>query len=115
MQTELEQSDIQAIATAVMQMITPVLTGNPTDLRKEVMDVQEVAAYLRVESSWVYKQVQYKAIPHTKVGKYLRFRLKEVDRWLADQSVPAVSAAYPLMATARIGAARRHEGGRRTS
>jgi len=115
MRTELEPSDIQAIVAAVVQQITPVLAGGLAAPRKEVLDVQEMADYLGVEASWIYKQVQYKAIPHTKVGKYLRFRLKEMDKWLGELSVPAVSTTYPQLVTARAAATRRQEGMRKAA
>lgn len=108
-QTELEPEEIAAIATAVAHHLAPLLAVERGAPSKDVLDVPEAADYLRVEESWIYKQAQYKAIPYVKVGKYLRFRRKDLDRWLAEQSVPAVSTPYPKMETARSAAKRRLE------
>jgi excisionase family DNA binding protein len=55
----------------------------------ELLTVDEIAAALRVSPSWVYERVRKRGrdkIPHLKIGKYLRFRLKEVRTWV-DQRV----------------------------
>jgi excisionase family DNA binding protein len=55
----------------------------------ELLTVDEIAAALRVSPSWVYERVRKRGrdkIPHLKIGKYLRFRLKEVRTWV-DQGV----------------------------
>jgi len=49
--------------------------------------VKGLAEYIRVKPSWVYKGVSEGEIPHFKVGKYPRFRKREIDRWLATKAV----------------------------
>lgn len=44
--------------------------------------VSDVAEHLDVSESWVNKAVQYGRIPVHRVGRNLRFRLSEVDRWI---------------------------------
>lgn len=47
--------------------------------------VEDVAAYLRVPVSSVYKMTARTArtrIPHMKIGGRLRFRKADIDRWL---------------------------------
>lgn len=107
MRTVMEPEDIAAIATAVAAQLTPLVAVERGEPARDVMDVSEAAEYLRVEESWIYKQAQYKAIPYTKVGKYLRFRRKDLERWLTEQAVPAVTTPYPKMETARSAALRR--------
>ncbi len=53
-------------------------------MAQELLNVDDVAALLRVPPSWVYEHKH--SIPHVKLGKYLRFRLSEVEAWLADLS-----------------------------
>jgi excisionase family DNA binding protein len=51
----------------------------------ELLTVDEIAAALRVSPSWVYERVRKRGrdkMPHLKIGKYLRFRLKEVRIWV---------------------------------
>jgi excisionase family DNA binding protein len=51
----------------------------------ELLTVAEIAAALKVPVAWVYERTRRRGpeqMPHLKVGKYLRFRLQEVARWL---------------------------------
>ena len=47
---------------------------------KEIMTLEEVAAYLQVESDVVWKLLN--EIPHFKVGDELRFKKSSVDEWI---------------------------------
>jgi len=54
-----------------------------------VMTVEEVAEYLRIPRSSLYKLAQEGRIPCQKVGRHWRFRREAVDRWLeANMRVP---------------------------
>jgi len=58
-----------------------------------LMSVQEVALRYRVPITWVYAQVAAKAIPHAKIGKYVRFERDLLDRWFdAKRRGPKVPA-----------------------
>ena len=55
----------------------------------DVMTVEDVAAYLRIPKSSVYKLAQLAKIPSQKVGRHWRFRREALDRWLeANLGVP---------------------------
>ena len=54
---------------------------------QEVMNTKELAAYLGIAESTVYKKVEYRQIPFTKVGSLLRFPKWIIDRWLAEKAV----------------------------
>lgn len=45
----------------------------------------EVAAYLRCSTSTVRRMARRGQIPHYRFGKLVRFRLSEIERWLALQ------------------------------
>lgn len=47
-----------------------------------VMTIDELAEYLQVSKSSLYKLVQNGQIPGHKVGKHWRFRRLTIDRWL---------------------------------
>lgn len=51
-----------------------------------VMNVQEVATYLRIPKSSVYKLAQEGRIPCKKVGRHWRFHRQAIDGWLSNQS-----------------------------
>ena len=83
MKTEFEPEDIKAIAAAVAEMLKPYLLKNNRAVASDtVVDVEELAKYLKVDTSWVYKQVSLRNIPHFKLGKYPRFKKLEIDRWI---------------------------------
>ena len=92
MRTELEQQDIEAIAQRVAEIITPVLARASKGKGEDtILDVQGLADYLKVDSSWIYKQVQYGSLPHTKMGKYLRFSRVTIDKHLERSTIQATS------------------------
>jgi len=46
------------------------------------MTIDDLAAYLQVSKSSLYKLAQGGKIPGQKVGKHWRFRRDTIDRWL---------------------------------
>ena len=60
--------------------LSPVLAGT-----EALLTVPEVAGFLRVPPSWVYERTRRRGrdrLPHVKVGKYLRFRLRDLETYL---------------------------------
>ncbi len=51
----------------------------------DVMTLNEVAEYLRIPRSTVYKLVREGRIPGQKVGRQWRFRRAVVEQWLGDE------------------------------
>jgi len=93
---QIEESDIERIATRLFLMLQETSAPSKTEI-SPIMNVDELADLLRVEKTWVYKQVQFKSIPHFHAGKYPRFKRKEIDQWIHDQSMPSTSAPYPKL------------------
>jgi excisionase family DNA binding protein len=50
--------------------------------REQVMTIDELAAYLKVAKSTLYKLAQTGKVPGQKVGKHWRFRKESIDTWL---------------------------------
>ena len=48
----------------------------------DVLTIDELATYLKVSKSTLYKLVQEGKIPGQKVGKHWRFRRETIDAWL---------------------------------
>jgi excisionase family DNA binding protein len=48
----------------------------------EIMTLEDLANYLKIPKSTLYKLVQQGKIPSQKVGRHWRFRKETVDRWL---------------------------------
>lgn len=52
-------------------------------VQEKMMIAGEVAAYLRCSPSTVRRMVRRGQIPHYRFGRLVRFRLSEIERWLA--------------------------------
>ena len=51
----------------------------------DVMNVGEVAAYLRVSQATIYRLAQAGQMPCGKVGRAWRFRKEAIDRWISEK------------------------------
>lgn len=51
---------------------------------EQVFTVDELADYLKVSKSTLYKQLAFGKVPGQKIGKHWRFRKAAIDRWLAE-------------------------------
>jgi predicted DNA-binding transcriptional regulator AlpA len=57
-------------------------------MNQDLLTVPELAKSLKVKKSWVYsrsRETGPDAMPRIKVGKYLRFELDKVMKWLKTQ------------------------------
>jgi len=80
---EFDNHDIQRIAERVVELLKPLLKSSPQkDDREIILDVNGLASYLKVTKSWVYERTHLGEIPYYKVGKFPRFRKKDIDQWL---------------------------------
>ncbi len=78
----------RVVTRAVVQGIAPLLAR--VEEEDSVLTVEALAQYLRVDPGWVYKQVSLKTIPYFKNGKYVRFRKRDIDRWIETQTVKPI-------------------------
>jgi excisionase family DNA binding protein len=92
---QIDDTDIDRIASKVCAMLHGSVPAGKA--ASAIMDVEELAAMLKVNTSWVYKQIQFKSIPHFHAGKYPRFKRKEIDTWIQEQSMPSTCQPYPQM------------------
>jgi excisionase family DNA binding protein len=58
--------------------------GNPPSPTPEVMTIDDLAAYLQVSKSSLYKLVQDGRVPGQKVGRHWRFLRETINRWLEE-------------------------------
>ena len=56
-----------------------------------VLTIDELADYLRIPKSTLYKLAQEGRVPAQKVGRHWRFRKEAIDRWL--EQLPGESEA----------------------
>ena len=55
------------------------------DRRPTIMTLEEVAKYLRVHKSTVYRMAREGTIPSTKVANQWRFKKARIDQWLLER------------------------------
>jgi excisionase family DNA binding protein len=53
-----------------------------------LVDAAAVAEKLGVPKSWVLESARSGAIPHVRLGRYVRFDLDDVDEWLTRCKAP---------------------------
>jgi excisionase family DNA binding protein len=70
-----------------------------TPRNDELLTLEEAAALLKVPKSWIYERTRRGAIPHLKLGKYLRFPLADLLRWIHTQRGPAAREAVSATQT----------------
>jgi excisionase family DNA binding protein len=51
---------------------------------ERLVDAKAVAERLGVPKSWVLESARRDAIPTVRLGRYVRFDLDDVDRWVED-------------------------------
>lgn len=51
----------------------------------DVMTIEELATYLKLSKSTLYKLAQEGKVPGQKVGRHWRFHKAVIDRWLGDK------------------------------
>lgn len=49
------------------------------------LTLEQIAEYLQMSTSSIYKMVQKGKIPAYKVGRQWRFKKKEIDEWIKSQ------------------------------
>ena len=54
--------------------------------QKTVMNIKEVADYLGVHTSTIYKYAQKGKIPAFKIGSDWRFTKKHIDKWIEERT-----------------------------
>lgn len=50
-----------------------------------ILTTVEVAAYLRVHPSTIYKMLRAGKLPHFRVGQDYRFNRESIDRWMKER------------------------------
>jgi excisionase family DNA binding protein len=61
-----------------------------------VMTLEEVADYLRVHPSTIYRLLKKKQLPAFKVGSDWRFNLESIDKWRAEAEQGRSTSGYTV-------------------
>jgi excisionase family DNA binding protein len=63
------------------------LRSNRRIIKEKLFKVQQIAEYLQVKPSTIYRWTHQEMIPHLKLGNLVRFRMSQLDRWLEKKAV----------------------------
>lgn len=100
MKIEIEQPDIQTIAEKVVELLKPYLSQRADRQEDNIFDVPGLCEYLHVTSKWIHERTHLKEIPYHKLSnKQLRFRKKDIDKWLDSMRMSAIN---PLSSKVRL-------------
>jgi excisionase family DNA binding protein len=67
------------------------MTSNASEDR--LLTVREAGQYLGFAEGTLYNKASRDEIPHVRLGRSLRFRKSELDRWIIEQDAAAADAA----------------------
>jgi excisionase family DNA binding protein len=62
-----------------------------SERRPRIMTIDEVAKYLRLHKSTIYRMVRDSQIPASKIGNQWRFRKDIIDSWLSNKEISDIS------------------------
>ena len=51
-------------------------------MEKRFIDIKDLSEYLTISTNTIYSWIALKKIPYAKLGKLLRFDLREIDAWM---------------------------------
>lgn len=63
--------------------------------QKEIMNVSELAEYIGVSRSKIYKMIKEKKVPASKIGRQYKFSKQVIDSWLKENIITS-STTFPL-------------------
>lgn len=95
---QIDDTDVERIATKVCSMlagVVPAGSGKQVD-NESILDIDGLCLLLGMSKKWVYDRIAEKSLPHFKLGHVLKFRKKEVEKWLRLFDVPAVRPATAI-------------------
>ena len=74
-----------------LKKVADLITANTIFCTKEVLTSEEVAKYMGISRSYLYKLTMRQQIPHYKpMGKMCYFNRAEVEKWLQSNRVATV-------------------------
>lgn len=79
------EEEIKQLAKEVARHILPELK-ELLNSKEELLSVEEACKYLKCPKTWLYDKVRQRKIPYIKVGKYLRFKKADLDKWLTTKT-----------------------------
>jgi len=63
----------------------------------KLLTIDDLARILNVKKSTIYQWVHMRLIPYIKVGRFVRFREKDIQRWLKSREVQPARKFTPIL------------------
>jgi excisionase family DNA binding protein len=63
------------------------MVAKETNIVEELICIDDLCRILKLKKSYVYLLTHEKKIPHYKLGRHLRFKLSDIEKWLMEQFV----------------------------
>ena len=57
------------------------------DMQSPLLNLEELAEYIGVSNTTVYRYIKQKKIPALKIGHLWKFRKERIDEWLKEQEM----------------------------
>lgn len=73
---------ISVMNNAIVPTATNASLGSVSPSEGEILTVSEVARFLRVPKSTVYKLARLGQLPASKIGKHWRFLRRDIHEWM---------------------------------
>lgn len=84
---EIINQRLARIETLLQNLSSNIGNKNSIGTYPEILDVKELAKYLNVSSSYIYKMTSSNQIPHSKKGKRLYFDKEKVTNWVLENTI----------------------------
>lgn len=95
---------IDEIVDKLLHRLNLILENNGKKVEDDIIfDVPGLAKYLNVSKQWVYERTHLKEIPHIKKQGLLRFRKKDIDKWLNKDTIPPVDTPDNILKAIKRG------------
>lgn len=79
------EAALKTLQGALLSLMLIKHGGSSRSAEAGLLDAPELAKRLGVPESWVREQARLGRLPFIRLGHYVRFRLEEVERFLAEQ------------------------------
>jgi excisionase family DNA binding protein len=79
-------TDTSVVMNNELSIATGIQTEGATAREGEILTVTEVARFLRVPKSTIYKLARVGELPASKIGKHWRFLRRDIHEWMHGRS-----------------------------
>jgi excisionase family DNA binding protein len=78
---------VEDLAAAIAAEVVRQLAGPAVhDVAGALLNAEQAAALLSVPATWVLAEARANRVPHIRLGRYVRFEAKELERWWQERA-----------------------------